>query len=284
MEMFNPIAAIIETCESTKQNHSDKNKDNKYNRQQHSIFQMSGNIGNTNKQQFNIKCWFCNNNDHKVSLCPEIKDLSYLDKVKTIKDKKLCFNCLSNTHLINKCKSKISCKVDCCKKHHHTILHPLSPPATNPPTTNITTDTEVHSQNVIDQCRTNRAYLQIVLVKLMNKDIVVETNALLDTGSDTTLLRSDIATKLQLKGEDRKLNISSALSHCQNVNSKIITFYIKLDEPTKSFDIKAWVVESLNLLKVQYYVNEMKSKFSHLADITFPEFKEDKVTLLIGTN
>ena len=28
----------------------------------------------------------------------------------------------------------------------------------------------------------------------------------------------------------------------------------------------------------------MKSKFSHLADKTFPVFKEDKVTLLIGTN
>ena len=41
----------------------------------------------------------------------------------------------------------------------------------------------------------------------MNKDIVVETNALHDTGSDTTLLLSDIATKLQLKGENRKLNI-----------------------------------------------------------------------------
>ena len=28
----------------------------------------------------------------------------------------------------------------------------------------------------------------------------------------------------------------------------------------------------------------MKSKFSHLADITFPEFKEDELTLLIGAN
>ena len=28
----------------------------------------------------------------------------------------------------------------------------------------------------------------------------------------------------------------------------------------------------------------MQSKFSYLADITFPEFKEDEVTLLIGTN
>ena len=118
----------------------------------------------------------------------------------------------------------------------------------------------------------------------MNKDIVVETNTLLDTGSDTTFLRSDIATKLQLTGEDRKLNISSAFSQRKNVNSKITTFDIKLDEPTKSFDMKAWLVKTLNLPKVQYDVNEMKSKFSHLADITFPEFKEDEVTLLIGIN
>ena len=93
--MFNPIAAIIETRENTKQNHSDKNINNKYNRHQLSIFQMSGNNSDTDKQQFNLKCWFCNNNDQKVSLCPEIKDLSYPDKIKTIKDKKLCFNCLS---------------------------------------------------------------------------------------------------------------------------------------------------------------------------------------------
>ena len=101
----------------------------------------------------------------------------------------------------------ISCKIDGCKKCHHTILHPPNSPATNPSVTNITTDTEVHSQTVIHQYRTNRAYLQIVPFKLMNKGIVVETNALRDTGSDTTLLLSDIATKLLLKGENRKLNI-----------------------------------------------------------------------------
>ena len=67
-EMFSPIPTIIEIHENTKQNPSDKNKDNKYNRQQHSIFQMSGNDSNTDKQQFNLKCWFCNNKDHKVLL------------------------------------------------------------------------------------------------------------------------------------------------------------------------------------------------------------------------
>ena len=50
---------------------------------------MSENNSNTDTQQFNFKCWFCNKNDHKVSLCPKIKDLLYPDKIKTIKDKKL---------------------------------------------------------------------------------------------------------------------------------------------------------------------------------------------------
>ena len=88
--MFSPIAAIIETRESTKQYHSDKNKDNKHNRQQQSIFQISENNNNTNKPQFNLKCLkccFCNNNDLKVSLCPETKDLSYLIKLKLLKTK-----------------------------------------------------------------------------------------------------------------------------------------------------------------------------------------------------
>ena len=144
-------------------------------------------------------------------------------------------------------------------------MHPPSHPATNPHATNITTDTEAHSQNVIDQYRNNTAYLQIVPVKLMNNDI-------------------DIATKVQLKGENTKLSINSALSHRKNNNCKIVTFDIKLDEPAKSFDIKVWVVESLHLPKVQYDVNKIRSKFSHLADKTFPKFKEDEATLLIGTN
>ena len=39
-EMFNPIAAIIETRKNTKQNPSDKNKYNKYNQQQHHILNV----------------------------------------------------------------------------------------------------------------------------------------------------------------------------------------------------------------------------------------------------
>ena len=40
-----------------------------------------------------------------------------------IKEQKLCWNYLSNKHIVNERKSKFSCSKDSCKKMHHTITH-----------------------------------------------------------------------------------------------------------------------------------------------------------------
>ena len=42
-------------------------------------------------------------------------------------------------------------------------------------------------------------FLQIIFVKLSNGHTFIETNNLLDCGSDTTLLREDVAQRLNLK-------------------------------------------------------------------------------------
>ena len=48
------------------------------------------------------------------------------ERLRLEKKTKLCFNCLSNSHMIHNCKSKVFCKVDNCKKRHHTLLHPVN--------------------------------------------------------------------------------------------------------------------------------------------------------------
>ena len=48
------------------------------------------------------------------------------ERLRLVKINKLCFNCLSNSHMIHNCKSKVFCKVDYCKKRHHTLLHPVN--------------------------------------------------------------------------------------------------------------------------------------------------------------
>lgn len=64
-----------------------------------------------------IKC----NSKHSTMECPELLKLSVDDRLNWVKEKKLCTNCLSNSHTINNCSSKYNCKV--CKKRHNSVLH-----------------------------------------------------------------------------------------------------------------------------------------------------------------
>ena len=59
--------------------------------------------------------------------------MSVQERDETVKRKGLCFNCLSNTHQISNCKSKVTCKIKGCGKRHNTILHNVSykPPSNN---------------------------------------------------------------------------------------------------------------------------------------------------------
>ena len=77
-----------------------------------------------NENKSELRCSVCQQN-HKVTDCNEIKNKAYSEKVNLVKSKKVYFNCLSNTHTISHCKSKISCRAKGCEKRHHTLLHPL---------------------------------------------------------------------------------------------------------------------------------------------------------------
>ena len=58
-------------------------------------------------------------------------------------------------------------------------------------------------------------------VKVSNGSQTVEVNALLDTGSDTTIMTSKLADELQIKGVKEDLNISSAIAEPVTVVSRL---------------------------------------------------------------
>ena len=83
--------------------------------------------------------------------------------------------------------------------------------------------------NNIEREILSQTYLQIVPVTLTNsrRDIEIHTNALLDTGSDTTLIRKDIAEKLKLNGIRRTMNISNAVTNTRKISSQVVNVIIK---------------------------------------------------------
>ena len=166
--------------------------------------------GTSNYQLNILQCWLCSK-DHKIAECNQFVTLSVDERPRLVEVKKLCFNCLSNSHMINNCKFKAFCRVDNCKKRHHTLLHPAnegnnSNSSSNDTTqyyqTNQHTTTGLNDQTseslqqseaaVSTQLGANHTFLHIIQVKLSNGHTFIETNTLLDYGSDTNLLRKDI--------------------------------------------------------------------------------------------
>ena len=156
--------------------------------------------------------------------------LSVDEHLRLVEINKFCFHCLSSSHMKNKCKSNVFCKVDNCTKRHHTLLHPVnegnnssspSNDATQNYQTNQHTTIGLNDQIAKSPQQSEAAvnthlgakhtFLQIIPVKLSNGHTFIETKALLDCGSETTFLRKGVAQRLNLKGEQKKLRVTSAL-------------------------------------------------------------------------
>ena len=119
---------------------------------------------------------------------------------------------MSKSHVAKDCISKYSCRKKDCGKKHHTLLY-------EDKKANINTSSHNTSQiqNVV-------TYLRVLPVIVTSSSNQVKTNALLDTGSDSTLITSKLAKQLNLKGINQKLEISNVIS--KTIPSKLVNFSV----------------------------------------------------------
>lgn len=73
------------------------------------------------------------------------------------------------------------------------------------------------------QIQTAATYLQVLSVPVTNWSNQVKNNALLDTGSDSTLITSE-PKQVNLKGISQKLEISNVISSAKSIPSKLVSF------------------------------------------------------------
>jgi len=66
-------------------------------------------------------CTICNRGEHFLYHCPEFKTYSVSQRREYVKENKLCFSCMSSTHMVDTCRSKYLCGK--CQQRHHSLLH-----------------------------------------------------------------------------------------------------------------------------------------------------------------
>jgi hypothetical protein len=112
LESYEQMKKITITTTSDKKSNS-TTSDKKLNSK---VFTLTKESDNRPKQ---LKCYVCQK-PHYLTSCDQFLQQSLDERLDTVKNHKLCYNCLSRTHQIQDCRSS-SCKT--CNKRHHTLLH-----------------------------------------------------------------------------------------------------------------------------------------------------------------
>ncbi|XP_024877872.1 uncharacterized protein LOC112458464, partial [Temnothorax curvispinosus] len=165
------------------------------------------------------RCKICKGG-HPIYKCEELLKQSTPDKMKTIRDKRLCINCLNPGHYAKDCRSATCKKCDNC---HNTLLHRESEPQTSesseketPVVTCLTQGTsmqsELETQTLVSEKSeepslsvyyTQRTETLVILSTIRvhaydSKGNVQVCRALLDPGSQTNIVTTSLTNRLNL--------------------------------------------------------------------------------------
>ncbi|KAB0797907.1 hypothetical protein PPYR_09115 [Photinus pyralis] len=186
-------------------------------------------------------CYYCKR-DHQLFRCPEFLKLSVQNRWVEIKKLKLCANCFRPNHFNTECRSSYCRK---CNRNHNTVLHNSSFERINSENSNNKALAERNPNSPQPSSQTHLAaittsnnsiitahsYFQNHHVILSTATIhirgargkLISCRALLDSGSQSNFITSELLEKLDLQGSKISIRVSGVDKSITNVNRQVTT-------------------------------------------------------------
>lgn len=225
-------------------------------------------------------CSFCNGK-HFIYYCSEFQKLRPEMREQVVKEKKLCFNCLSK-HFSNECHSAYTCRH--CRGKHNTLLH----------SSNLIGEIASSSGGLIEKINVhyasrneyNSTLLATALVsvndKYGNEHIL---RALIDQGSQATFITRSAIQLLELPQLTTSVSVSGVGKASEQIN-KCATIRIKsLIDSSFELDLSALIMQRISKMRsIQTLSN---TNWPHLSGLKLadPQFLSyEKIDLLLGAD
>ncbi|CAH8650652.1 unnamed protein product [Schistosoma curassoni] len=222
-----------------------------------------------NNSKEKAKCSVCSL-DHAIYKCPKFLALTVQERWSHAKVNGICFVCLRQGHKVNECKLAKRCNVNSCEKKHHSLLHSEND---KPGTPNCCGFTKSLSSQVC---------LGMIPVRLMLGNAEMVGYALLDNGSDVTLIKSSCLRYLGLK-EDRASVVVETVSGNRTMTVTKTPFEVYSLDRSEHVTIEgALIVADIPGHKPTRSAVNNLVKWPHLRDVPIGNLDSEEVLLLIG--
>ncbi|KAK7886711.1 hypothetical protein WMY93_026332 [Mugilogobius chulae] len=232
------------------------------------------------REKFKPYCPFCSSTEHYLSSCPDFTKLTTVQIVSWINENKRCWRC-GRGHQPDNCTLKKPCAI--CGEQHLQNLHEASS-STNRIVLTVST---ASSMVYLDQAtHSGRVMLKVVPVTLHCKGKSLSTHAILDDGSERTIVLSAAVHYLQLDKISESLKLRTIRQEVSELQGASVSF--EISEPRcpqiKHHISNAFSATELNLAKQSCPMDTLRQKYSHLSDVPFKAFKDVQPMLLIGSD
>ncbi|CAI6347553.1 unnamed protein product [Macrosiphum euphorbiae] len=174
-------------------------------------------------------CLSCDKADHSIYRCPKFNDMTVERRREFVAARKLCFSCMSQSHMLNACSSTGVCR-SCSSKRHHSLLHLNTDQSSAVNKTNQSTSSGPSSGPSADKsssfsgaaCTNSTVVLGTAIVHIKDAwDQIHSVRVLLDSGSQISAISSDCFARLGLSKRRFKSDVvglaQSPVNHVQGV-------------------------------------------------------------------
>ena len=217
-------------------------------------------------------CVVCRGPRHRLFGCEQFKGLRPSDRLDLVRRHKLCENCLMDNHTTEQCRKPSVCTVPGCGLKHTKFIH-VDPPANV--RSNVSDSVNVCQAKAVANF-SDCSNVMLPIVKVCVNDLT-DTNALLDSGSNSSFCTEKLVRELQLQG--RPVNYSLKTLGVQQENRKSMVVDLNL----RSYECDS-TMQLCNVYVIPEIPVEVPSvdlqKHSHLQDLSL--HIDGQVDILIG--
>ncbi|KAL0871958.1 hypothetical protein ABMA27_004401 [Loxostege sticticalis] len=249
-------------------------------------------------QSAGSSCVLCKSN-HALYACPNFISKSPQDRIKVVKQNKLCFNCLRSNHTYEKCVSTHTCKI--CNMRHNSLLHISSNKQNNdqPYQTNQqqfssqsavgtveNVVTPVTSLSNVSGSGSGSSFVMLATAEVEVKDCrgsYQRVRVLLDPGSQSQIITNSCVKRLGLSQYKSNIPMSGIGEIPTQSNSKVFLEIRPIGKSEPTFTTEALTLNKICGNMPSHHVNQ--HQFQHVVNLKLADEQyhhSRPVDLLIG--